>query len=110
MAVPGVVEVWPMVEAEPKAEMEAWDAPFDALPESSPRAKLAEKIARTVRGWIAGWVLCLIGLLWPILLLRDQLTHSFFLAGCAFASGVIALIVVKPVERVRSVRLQADIA
>jgi ATP-dependent helicase/nuclease subunit A len=51
-AVPGVVEVWPMVEAEPKTEMEAWDAPFDALPESSPRAKLAAKIARTVRGWI----------------------------------------------------------
>ena len=52
-AVPGVVEIWPMIEPEEKAEIEAWDAPFDALPESSPRAKLAEKIARTVRGWIA---------------------------------------------------------
>jgi ATP-dependent helicase/nuclease subunit A len=52
-AVPGVVEVWPMIEPEPKAEMEAWDAPFDAMPESSPRAKLAAKIAGTVRGWIA---------------------------------------------------------
>jgi ATP-dependent helicase/nuclease subunit A len=52
-AVPGVVEVWPMFEPEPKAEMEAWDAPFDAVPESSPRAKLAAKIAGTVRGWIA---------------------------------------------------------
>jgi ATP-dependent helicase/nuclease subunit A len=56
-AVPGVVEVWPMIEPEAKAEIEAWDAPFDALPESSPRAKLAEKIARTVRGWIAGGTL-----------------------------------------------------
>ncbi len=49
-AVPGVVEVWPMIEPEPKAEIEAWDAPFDAVPESSPRAKLAAKIAGTVRG------------------------------------------------------------
>ena len=52
-AAPGVVEVWPMTEPEPKAEMEAWDAPFDAMPESSPRAKVAAKIAGTVRGWIA---------------------------------------------------------
>ena len=52
-SVPGVVEVWPVIEAEPTAEIEGWDAPFDAVPESSPRAKLAEKIALTVRGWIA---------------------------------------------------------
>jgi ATP-dependent helicase/nuclease subunit A len=52
-AMPGDVEVWPMIEPEAKAEIEAWDAPFDAMPESNPRAKLAEKIARTVRGWIA---------------------------------------------------------
>jgi ATP-dependent helicase/nuclease subunit A len=51
-ALPGLVEIWPLVEAEPRAEIEAWDAPFDALPESSPRAKLAAKIAETVRDWI----------------------------------------------------------
>jgi ATP-dependent helicase/nuclease subunit A len=51
-AVPGVVEIWPLIEAEPRAEIEGWDAPFDAVSESSPRAKLAEKIATTVRGWI----------------------------------------------------------
>jgi ATP-dependent helicase/nuclease subunit A len=55
-AVPGVVEIWPMIEAEPRAEIEGWDAPFDAVSESSPRAKLAEKIATTVRGWIASGV------------------------------------------------------
>jgi ATP-dependent helicase/nuclease subunit A len=52
-SVPGVVEIWPMIEAEPTAEIEGWDAPFDAVSESSPRAKLAEKIAAAVRGWIA---------------------------------------------------------
>ncbi len=52
-ALPGLVEIWPLIEAEPRPAMEAWDAPFDALPESSPRAKLAAKIAQTVRGWIA---------------------------------------------------------
>ncbi len=51
-AVPGVVEIWPMIEAEPTAEIEGWDAPFDAVSEASPRAMLAEKIAATVRGWI----------------------------------------------------------
>jgi ATP-dependent helicase/nuclease subunit A len=55
-AVPGVVEVWPLIEAEPRAEIEGWDAPFDAVSESSPRAQLAQKIAATVRGWIAGRV------------------------------------------------------
>ncbi len=52
-AMPGDVEVWPMIEPEAKAEIEAWDAPFDAVPKSSPRAKLAAKIAGTVHGWIA---------------------------------------------------------
>jgi ATP-dependent helicase/nuclease subunit A len=52
-AVPGVVEIWPLIEAEPRAEIEGWDAPFDAVPESSPRAMLAERIAAAVRGWIA---------------------------------------------------------
>jgi ATP-dependent helicase/nuclease subunit A len=42
-----------VIEAESTAEIEGWDAPFDAVSESSPRAKLAEKIAFTVRGWIA---------------------------------------------------------
>jgi ATP-dependent helicase/nuclease subunit A len=53
-AVPGVVEIWPLVEAEPRADIEGWDAPFDAVSESSPRAMLAERIAVAVRGWIAG--------------------------------------------------------
>jgi ATP-dependent helicase/nuclease subunit A len=56
-AMPGDVEVWPMIEPEAKVEIEAWDAPFDAVPESSPRAKLAAKIAGTVRGWIADGIL-----------------------------------------------------
>jgi ATP-dependent helicase/nuclease subunit A len=55
-AAPGVVEIWPLIEAEPRAEIEGWDAPFDAVLESSPRAQLAQKIAATVSGWIASGV------------------------------------------------------
>jgi ATP-dependent helicase/nuclease subunit A len=51
-AVPGLVEIWPLIEPEPAPEMEGWDAPFDAVSETSPQVKLAHKIAATVRGWI----------------------------------------------------------
>ena len=34
-----------------KNEIEAWDAPFDALAETSPPVRLAAKIARTVAHW-----------------------------------------------------------
>lgn len=40
------------------------------------------------RGHVVGWAMCFAGLLWPILWLRDQLTHSFYLAGCALAAVV----------------------
>ena len=52
-AVPGSVEIWPLIEPEPGPEIEGWDAPFDAVSESSPQGKLADKIAATVRGLIA---------------------------------------------------------
>ncbi len=51
-AVPGIVEIWPLIEAEPAPDMEAWDAPFDAVSETSPQVLLAHKIAATVRGYI----------------------------------------------------------
>src|SRR5215831_14251356 len=51
-AVPGLVEIWPLIEPDPSLEMEGWDAPFDAVSEMSPPVKLASKIAATVRGWI----------------------------------------------------------
>jgi ATP-dependent helicase/nuclease subunit A len=51
-AVPGVVEIWPLIETEARAEIDGWDAPFDAVSESSSRAMLAEKIAAAVRSWI----------------------------------------------------------
>ena len=52
-AAPGVVEVWPLVTPEEKREIEAWDAPFDALSEKSPQVRLAAKIARHVACWSA---------------------------------------------------------
>ena len=51
-AVPGVVEIWPLIETEARAEIDGWDAPFDAVSESSSRAMLAAKVAAAVRGWI----------------------------------------------------------
>jgi ATP-dependent helicase/nuclease subunit A len=50
---PGLVEIWPLIEAEPKKEIEGWDAPFDALSEKSPQVRLAARIARQVGHWLA---------------------------------------------------------
>ena len=49
---PGLVEIWPLAEPDEKREIEAWDAPFDALTETSPVIKLARTIATRVAGWI----------------------------------------------------------
>ncbi|MTW18206.1 double-strand break repair helicase AddA [Rhodoplanes serenus] len=51
-AAPGVVELWPLMPAEPTREMEGWEAPFDATLETSPRERLARRIARTIRDMI----------------------------------------------------------
>ena len=50
---PGLVEVWPLVEPQPRPEIEGWDAPFDTTSETSPRVALARKIARHVAATIA---------------------------------------------------------
>jgi ATP-dependent helicase/nuclease subunit A len=50
---PGVVEIWPLVEADDKREIEGWDAPFDELSETSPVIKLARRIATTARRWLS---------------------------------------------------------
>ncbi|HET9904145.1 MAG TPA: double-strand break repair helicase AddA [Xanthobacteraceae bacterium] len=50
---PGCVELWPLEAPDEKAEMEAWDTPFDFTSEESPRARLARRIAQTVKLWIA---------------------------------------------------------
>jgi len=49
---PGIVEVWPLVETEKTAEVEPWDAPLDAISETSAAVRLARKIAATVHGLI----------------------------------------------------------
>jgi ATP-dependent helicase/nuclease subunit A len=51
-AAPGLVELWPLVLPDAKAEVDPWDAPFDATSETSPRVKLARQIAKAVRTWI----------------------------------------------------------
>jgi ATP-dependent helicase/nuclease subunit A len=49
---PGMVEVWPLVSAEDRREIQGWDAPFDQLAETSPAVRLAQRIARNVASWI----------------------------------------------------------
>jgi ATP-dependent helicase/nuclease subunit A len=48
----GRVEVWPVIEADPREEPAPWDAPFDIERATSPPARLAERIAGTIRRWL----------------------------------------------------------
>ena len=48
-AAPGLVEIWPLIKADEKPEIEAWDAPFDALTETSPQVRLASQDRRACR-------------------------------------------------------------
>lgn len=64
-ATPGLVEIWPLIEAEKRPEIEGWDAPFDQVSEENPQMKLAKRIAAQVtalraRGCRAGDVLVLV--------------------------------------------------
>lgn len=52
-AAPGLVELWPLIQAADKREIEGWDAPFDTESEVSPRVRLARKIAAHVKHWTA---------------------------------------------------------
>ena len=49
---PGLVELWPLVEPEPKKDIDPWDQPFDKTSETSPRVKLARQIADAVKEWL----------------------------------------------------------
>ena len=44
-AVPGLVEVWPLIKSPARREMEGWEAPLDALSETSSQVQLARRIA-----------------------------------------------------------------
>jgi ATP-dependent helicase/nuclease subunit A len=64
-ASPGLVEIWPLIEAEKRPEIEGWDAPFDQVSDENPQMKLAKRIAAQVtalraRGCRAGDVLILV--------------------------------------------------
>jgi ATP-dependent helicase/nuclease subunit A len=53
-AVPGIVEIWPLIAPEPKPEVTPWEAPFDDHSETSQQVVLAGRIARAVRGFVDG--------------------------------------------------------
>ncbi len=48
----GLVELWPVIEAEKPEKTSAWDAPFDQRRESHPKVLLAERIAALIQSWI----------------------------------------------------------
>jgi ATP-dependent helicase/nuclease subunit A len=50
-AVPGLVELWDLVEPVEQKPIEGWDAPFDTPNEQDPRMVLARRIAATVAAW-----------------------------------------------------------
>jgi ATP-dependent helicase/nuclease subunit A len=48
----GRIEVWPVVEPDPREEPAPWDAPFDVARAASPAARLAGRIAATIGHWL----------------------------------------------------------
>ena len=50
---PGLIEVWPLMEAEAVTEPEDWTEPLDHEGPAEPARRLAERIADTLAGWIA---------------------------------------------------------
>jgi ATP-dependent helicase/nuclease subunit A len=88
-AAPGLVEIWPLITPDKKNEIEAWDAPFDALAETSPPLRLAAKIARTVAQWTeqgarAGDVLVLVRQRGPLF---EAIIRALKEAGIAVAGA-----------------------
>ena len=49
---PGLVEIWPLVEADEEADEEPWTKPVDRPPQSSPQRKLARQIAGMIASWL----------------------------------------------------------
>ncbi len=48
----GLVEIWPLVEADEEADEEPWTKPVDRPPQSSPQRKLARQIAGMIASWL----------------------------------------------------------
>ena len=48
----GLVELWPLLEPEERAEPEAWTPPTEQLAGTDPAALMADHVAGTIKGWI----------------------------------------------------------
>ena len=48
----GLFELWPLVEADEKAEREPWQTPVDQYPPKSALRKLAQQLAEAIKSWI----------------------------------------------------------
>jgi ATP-dependent helicase/nuclease subunit A len=46
---PGCIDIWNLLEPDPRAQTEAWDAPFDTTSGHSPQVRLARRIANNIR-------------------------------------------------------------
>jgi ATP-dependent helicase/nuclease subunit A len=50
---PGLIELWPLVEADKRDEIEGWRAPFDGVSVTSPEVKLSRRIQAEIRRLVA---------------------------------------------------------
>ena len=46
---PGLIELWPLAEADDRTEIEGWRAPFDGVSVTSPEVKLSKRIQAEIR-------------------------------------------------------------
>ncbi len=50
---PGVIELWPLAEADKRDEVEGWRAPFDGVSVTSPEVKLSRRIQAEIKRLVA---------------------------------------------------------
>ena len=50
---PGLIELWPLAEADKRDEIEGWRAPFDGVSVTSPEVKLSKRIQAEIKRLVA---------------------------------------------------------
>jgi ATP-dependent helicase/nuclease subunit A len=50
---PSLIELWELLQPDPRPDIEGWQAPFDAVSETSPEARLAKRVESEIRSLIA---------------------------------------------------------
>ena len=50
---PSLIDLWELLEPDPRPDIEGWQAPFDAVSETSPEVRLAARVQREIQSLIA---------------------------------------------------------